>query len=181
MSRTRMIWQPRFESDYADGHDEYGRSPGPKRRASPIAAGFMQTTSRDYAAFLSALMRGQLLSDAARDTVLSPQIRIQSAHQFPSLDTATTSAYDAMHLGYGIGWGMYKSPHGEALFKEGHDEGWRNLALCFSNGDGTLIMTNSSNGEGVFKRLVQALLGNTALLFDWDVAGDNHGQFAMRT
>lgn len=168
MSRTSMIWQPRFESDYANGYDEYGRSLGPKRRASPIAAGSMQTTSRDYAAFLSALMRGQLLSNAARDSMLSAQIRIQSEHQFPSLDTATTSAYDAIHLSYGIGWGMYKSPYGEAFFKEGHDEGWRNLALCFSNGDGMLIMTNSSNGEGIFKPLVEALLGNTAFPFDWE-------------
>ena len=128
----------------------------------------MQTTSRDYAAFLSALMRGKLLSDGTRDSMLSPQIRIQSVHQFPSLATATTSAYDAIHLSYGIGWGLYHSPYGDAFFKEGHDEGWRNLALCFSNGDGILIMTNSSNGEGIFKPLVEALLGNTAFPFDWE-------------
>ena len=168
MSRTSMIWQPRFESDFANGYDEYGRSLGPKRRESPIAAGSMQTTARDYAAFLSALTRGKLLSDAARNSMLSPQIRIRSAHQFPSLDTATTSAYDAIQLSYGIGWGLYQSPYGEAFFKEGHDEGWRNLALCFSNGDGMLVMTNSSNGEGIFKPLVEALLGNTEFPFDWE-------------
>jgi hypothetical protein len=38
----------------------------------------------------------------------------------------------------------------------------RNLALCFLNGDGMLEMTNSSNGEGIFKPLVEALLGETA-------------------
>ena len=168
MSRTSMIWQPRFESDFANGYDEYGRLLGPKRRASPIAAGSMQTTPRDYAAFLSALIQGKLLSDAARDSMLSPQIRIQSAHQFPSLDTAITSTYEAIHLSYGIGWGLYQSPYGAAFFKEGHDEGWRNLALCFSNGDGMLIMTNSSNGEGIFRPLVEALLGNTAFPFDWE-------------
>lgn len=168
MSRTSMVWQPRFESDYANGYDEYGRSLGSKRRASPIAAGSMQTTPRDYAAFLSALMRGKLLSNAARESMLSAQIRIQSAHQFPSLDTAITSAYDPINLSYGIGWGLYQSTYGEAFFKEGHDEGWRNLALCFSNGDGILIMTNSSNGEGIFKPLVEALLGNTAFPFDWE-------------
>lgn len=168
MSRTSMTWQPRFESDFANGYDEYGRSLGAKRPASPIAAGSMQTTSRDYAAFLSALIRGKLLSEATRDRMLNPQIRIESAHQFPSLDTATTSAYDAIKLSYGIGWGLYESPYGEAFFKEGHDEGWRNLALCFQNGDGLLIMTNSSNGEGIFKPLVEALLGNTAFPFEWE-------------
>lgn len=168
MSRTSMIWLPRFELDFANGYDEYGRSLGAERRSSPNAAGSMQTTLRDYATFLSALMRGEVLSSAVRDGMLSPQIRIHSAHQFPSLNTDTTTAYDPIDLSYGIGWGLYKSPYGPAFFKEGHDEGWRNLALCFLNGDGMLMMTNSSNGEGIFRPLVGALLGETAFPFDWD-------------
>jgi CubicO group peptidase (beta-lactamase class C family) len=168
MSRTSMIWLPRFESDFADGYDEYGHSLGPERRTAPNAAGSMQTTLRDYSAFLSALMRGEVLSSAARDRMLSPQIRIHSAHQFPSLNTNTTPAYDPIELSYGVGWGLYKSPYGLAFFKEGHDEGWRNFALCFLNGDGILVMTNSSNGEGIFRPLLEALLGETAFPFDWD-------------
>ena len=168
MSRSSMVWQPRFESDFANGYDEAGRSLGPQRRSKPSAAGSMQTTPRDYAAFLSALIRGQVLSSSARQTMLSPQIRIHSASQFPSLGTATTRAYDQIELSYGVGWGVYKSPYGAAFFKEGHDEGWRNLALCFGNGDGMLVMTNSSNGEGIFKPLMEALLGETGFPFEWD-------------
>lgn len=168
MSRTSMIWLPRFESDFANGYDEFGHSLGPKRRTSPNAAGSMQTTPRDYATFLSAVMHGNVLSLAARDEMLSPQIRIHSAHQFPSLNTDSTTAYDAIDLSYGVGWGLYKSHSGPAFFKEGHDEGWRNLALCFSNGDGMLVMTNSSNGEGIFKPLVEALLGETGFPFEWE-------------
>jgi hypothetical protein len=168
MSRSSMIWLPRFESDFANGYDEYGRSLGPERYTSPIAAGSMLTTPRDYASFLSALMLGQVLSSAVRDRMLGPQIHIHSSHQFPSLNTDTTTAYDPIELSYGVGWGLYKSPYGPAFFKEGHAEGWRNLALCFLNGDGMLVMTNSSNGEGIFRPLVEALLGETAFPFDWD-------------
>jgi CubicO group peptidase (beta-lactamase class C family) len=168
MTRTSMVWEPRFESDFANGYDEYGRSLGPERRKSPRAAGSMQTTPRDYATFLSALMRGEVLKQATRDKMLSPQIRIHSAHQFPSLNTETTTANDPIELSYATGWGTYKSPYGWAFFKEGHDEGWRNLAICFPNGTGLLVMTNSSNGEGIFKPLVDALLGNTEFPFDWE-------------
>jgi CubicO group peptidase (beta-lactamase class C family) len=168
MTRSSMVWEPRFESDFANGYDEYGRSLGPERRSSPGAAGSMQTTPRDYALFLSALMRGEVLNAATRDKMLSPQIRIHSAHQFPSLTTETTSAYDPIELSYGVGWGLYKSPHGPAFFKEGHDAGWRHLALCFRNGDGMLVMTNSSNGEGIFKPLIDSLLGATAFPFEWE-------------
>ena len=48
-------------------------------------------------------MRGDLLSLCMRDKMLSPQIRIRSAHQFPSLNTETTTAYDPIELSYGIG------------------------------------------------------------------------------
>lgn len=168
MLRTSMIWLPRYDSDFANGYDEYGRSLGPERRIRPSAAGSMQTTLHDYATFLSALMRGAVLSPAVRDQMLAPQIRIHSTHQFPSLNPDTTTAYDPIELSYGVGWGLYNSPYGPAFFKEGHDEGWRNLALCFSNGNGMLVMTNSSNGEGIFKPLVEALLGETAFPFDWD-------------
>ncbi|MFZ0320863.1 MAG: serine hydrolase domain-containing protein [Candidatus Sulfotelmatobacter sp.] len=168
MTRTSMVWEPRFETDFANGYDEYGRSLGPERRDSTAAASSMLTTPRDYALFLSALMRGEVLSASIRDKMLSPQIRIRSAHQFPSLNTETTTAYDPIELSYGIGWGLYKSPYGPAFFKEGDNEGWRNFALCFRNGDGMLVMTNSSNGEGIFKALAEALLGETDFPFDWD-------------
>jgi hypothetical protein len=64
---------------------------------------------------------------------------------------------------------LYQSPNGRAFFKEGHDEGWRHLALCFDGrGRGILILTNSSNGEGIFKPLLDAVLGPTHFPFEWE-------------
>src|SRR4029077_10939715 len=31
MTRTSMVWQDRFNGDYANGYDEYGRSLGPQK------------------------------------------------------------------------------------------------------------------------------------------------------
>jgi CubicO group peptidase (beta-lactamase class C family) len=168
MTRTSMVWEPRFEDDFANGYDEYGRSLGPEKRPTPDAGGSMQTTPQDYATLLSAIMRGEILNTRTRGKMLSPQVLIHSAHQFPSLAKATTTANDAIRLRYGLGWGLYSSPYGKAFFKEGHDEGWRHLALCFNNGSGILIMTNSSNGEGIFKPLIDSVLGPTSFPFDWE-------------
>lgn len=168
MTRSSMVWEPRFESDFASGYDEFGRSLGPEKRSTPDAAGSMQTTLRDYAAFLSAVMRRKALSTVSTGKMFNSEISIHSAHQFPSLATATTTANDAIRLRYGLGWGMYSSHYGKAFFKEGHDEGWRHLALCFNNGSGILIMTNSSNGEGIFKPLLDSVLGATSFPFDWE-------------
>ncbi len=168
MTRTSMVWEPRFEDDFANGYDEYGRSLGPERRSSPDAAGSMQTTVQDYATFLSAVMRRTILNTRTTGRMLSPQVTIHSAHQFPSLATVTTTANDGIRLRYGLGWGLYSSPYGKAFFKEGHDEGWRHIALCFANGSGILIMTNSSNGEGIFKPIIDSVLGASSFPFDWE-------------
>ena len=72
MTRTSMVWEPRFEDNFANGYDEYGRSLGPEKHSAPDAAGSMQTTLRDYAAFLSALMRGKILKTRTFGTMRCP-------------------------------------------------------------------------------------------------------------
>ena len=169
MTRSSMVWQTRFESDYANGYDEYGRSMGPERRKIADAAGSMQTTPRDFARFMVAVMQGERLSKQTRELMLSPQVQIASKHQFPTMENETTDENKAIRLSYGLGWGLYWSPYGKAFFKEGHDEGWRNYTVCFDKPkNGMLIMTNSSNGEGIFKGLLETSLKDTFTPIEWE-------------
>jgi CubicO group peptidase (beta-lactamase class C family) len=81
----------------------------------------------------------------------------------------TTSENEAIRLSYGLGWGVFWTPYGRAFFKEGHDDGWRNYAVCFDKpGTGIVIMTNSSNGEGIFKELLETILRNTFTPVEWE-------------
>ena len=169
MNRTSMIWNQKFESDYANGYDEYGRSLGPQKRTNADAAGSMQTTISDFAAFMQEVMAGKLLRPEIRQQMLSPQIAITSKHEFPSLSEETTEENKAIHLSYGLGWGLYWTPHDEAVFKEGHDVGWRNYTVCFDNSKiGIVIMTNSGNGEGIFKPLLETLVKDTYTPIEWE-------------
>jgi CubicO group peptidase (beta-lactamase class C family) len=169
MTRTSMVWEERFESDFANGYDEYGRSLGPQRRKTADAAGSMQTTLRDYANFLAAILQARNPDAKMRELMLTPQVEIASRHEFPSLNTETTTANKGIRLSYGLGWGLYFTPHGRAFFKEGHDEGWRHYTVCFDkSGAGILIMTNSSNGEGIYKELIETLLHNAYTPIEWE-------------
>jgi CubicO group peptidase (beta-lactamase class C family) len=169
MTRTSMVWKPAFESDYANGYDEYGRSLGPEKWDHADAAGSMQTTVRDFARFLAAVMRGEGLDRKAWQEMLSPQIRIHSKHEFPSLESLTTNENDAIRLSYGLGWGLFWTADGKAFFKEGHDVGWRNYTVGVPEKKiGIVIMTNSANGEGIYKEVLESLLHDPYTPIEWE-------------
>jgi CubicO group peptidase (beta-lactamase class C family) len=100
MTRTSMVWEQRFEDDYANGYDEQGESRGPERRPRGDAAGSMQTTLRDYARFVQGVLGSTILDRESRELMLSPQIQIISKHEFPSLSTETTGGepFDSSQL-----------------------------------------------------------------------------------
>jgi CubicO group peptidase (beta-lactamase class C family) len=169
MTRTSMVWRWRFEADHANGYDEQENSLGPQRRWSADPAGGMQTTLADFALFIQAVMQGTGLGKETRDLMLTPQIPISSKHEFPSLSTETTDENKSIRLSYGLGWGLYWTPYGKAFFKEGHDDGWRHYTVCFDDAKiGIVIMTNSSNGEGIYKGLLETLLKNTYTPIEWE-------------
>jgi len=169
MTRTSMVWQEKFANDFANGYDEYGRSLGAHQWKHADAAGSMLSTVRDLARFLEAVMQGKNLRGQTHQQVLSPQIQITSRHEFPSLNMETTDANKPIRLSYGLAWGLYWTPYGEAFFKEGHDEGWRNYTVCFTKPQtGIVILTNSSNGEGIFKEVLETVLKNNFTPIEWE-------------
>lgn len=169
MTRTGMIWRDDFADNLAIGYDEHGKALGHKRRESVRAAGSMDTTVDDYARLLAAMVRGDGLSAASHATWLKPVVRIRSTQQFPTIGSPDTSANDAIGLGYGLGMARYRSTHGPVFFKTGHDDGTNNLALCqMDTRDCVLLMSNSSNGEGIFAYLLEATLGETCYPWYWE-------------
>jgi len=169
MTRTSLVWQPAFENDWASGYNESGRALGPQRRTRPDAAGSMQTTLTDFARFIEAVMQGRALGREARAQMFSPQIAIRSRTQFPTLSTDTTDRNDGIRLSYGLGWGLFWTPAGQAIFKEGHDDGWQHYVVMFpERGTAMLIMSNSSNAEGIFQALLEQVIADTYTPVEWE-------------
>jgi CubicO group peptidase (beta-lactamase class C family) len=169
MTRTSMTWSLKFEANHAKGFAENEKSLGPQRRLRADAAGSMLTTPADFSKFVEAVLQGRGLKPETKNLMLSPQITIDAKHQFPTLSTETTDDNKGIRLSYGLAWGLYWTPYGKAFFKEGHDDGWRNYAVCFDDAKmGILIMTNSSNGEGIYKELLETLQRNTFTPVEWE-------------
>ena len=169
MKRSAMTWRDDFAENLAEGYTQ-DLTHEPHRRWKEVgAAGSLDTTLDDWAKFLSAVARGEGLSKAAKSEMIRRQVEIDSERQFPTLLPGKTDRWKAMGLGYGLGWGVFESPLGHAFFKEGHDEGTANYAVCIEpSRDCILLMSNSTRAEGIFATLVDELLGPVNLPAEWE-------------
>jgi len=168
MQRSSMLWEPRFEGDHVVEYDEAGHSLGTQRRKRADAAGGMQTTLADYARFVLAAMDGQGLRNSSRAQMFAAQVKIRARHEFPTFE-AESGANRDIDLSYGLGWGLYRTRYGRAIFKEGHDDGLRHYVVYFERARiGLLIMTNSANGESIYQELLETLLRDTFTPLEWE-------------
>jgi len=169
MRRTSFIWQPAFETDYAVGHDRNGDTLPKLKREQTYAAGSMETTIADYTRFVAAVMQGKGLSRASQQQMFSPQIAVDGYREVSiPRDTAASREGEKIQLSYGLGWGLFNSPLGKAYFKEGHIDGWVHYTIAFPEDRSALvILCNNSNGESIFKELVEMLTGVT-LPWKWE-------------
>ena len=169
MTRTSMTWRDDFADNNTQGYQLDGALEPHDHRDNVSAAGSMDTTITDWSRFLAGFARGDGLSAASHREMLRQQIAINSAAQFPSLTEATTEAYRAINLGYGLGWGLYDTPFGRAFFKEGHNDSTANYAMCVAaRRDCVVLMSNSVRAEGIFLPLVDELMGRTNLPWAWE-------------
>ena len=170
MPRTNMTWmEDKFAADHALPHNKQNRPMPLNKRMSASAGGSMQTSIADFSRFIAGVMQGQGLKRQTRDEMFKPQIEIFSRHQFPTLSTETTDANRNIRLSYGLGWGLYFSPVGKAIFKEGHDDGFQHYTVMFDDaGSGIILMSNSDNAEGIVQGLLETLLGNRWTPVEWE-------------
>ncbi|SFF21797.1 Beta-lactamase [Pedobacter antarcticus] len=169
MKNSAYTWLPKFEGDYALGYNQEGKSYEKDKDNEARSASTLETTLDDYTAFVETLLQGKGLKKTLRDEMFKPQIRLRSVNQFGPLSRKDTSAYDAISLSYGLGWGLLKSPYGWGAFKEGHGDGFQHYCIVFPEiGTGIIIMTNSDNGESIFKDLLETTIGDEYTPWKWE-------------
>jgi CubicO group peptidase (beta-lactamase class C family) len=168
MRHTSLVWRPEFESHAATEYDAGGKRVEHVRHDQARAAGSMDTTVDDYARFLAGVLRGEGLSPALAQAMLSPQIAIVSPQEFPAQWPGETDVYRPIGLSYGLGWGVFRSLLGPAFFKEGHSDSTNNVVLGFrAHRSGIVMLSNSGNGERMFYPAITALFGQTCLPWFW--------------
>ena len=170
MNTTSLTWNNRFLANNAVRYGSTGNFLNYTRKDNARASGSMATSVNDLSRFLEALFANRILKPATREQMLTPQIKINAAHQFPTLDPATSEEGPAVGLSYGLGWGLLThTKYGSAFFKEGHGDGAENYVICFTrHQDCMILLTNSDNGELAFRPLLEQLFGDTVTPWTWE-------------
>jgi len=169
MNRTSYQWQSRFEDDYCLGHQSTGKLYEKDKDNDVRAASTMETTLDDYSLFTEAVLKDALLNKEMSKEMFTPQIRLRSIQQFGPLQFRDSSGNDGIQLSYGLGWGLLQSPNGTGAFKEGHGDGFQHYTILFpKTGTGIVIMTNSDNGESIFKELLEITIGDIYTPWYWE-------------
>lgn len=169
MGDTSMTWRDNYDGRFAYGYTDDGQRQPFAHRRKPDVAGSMDTTLADWARFLAAVTRGDGLSQAAHAAMTRSTVSIDSPAQFPSLTDTRTDRWKGIKLGYAVGWGTFESRFGHAFFKEGHDDGTDNYAVCVDTRQSCiLLMANDNRATAIFVPLVNQLLGPVGLPAEWE-------------
>lgn len=184
MHSASMLWNERFAANVADRYDMHEEFIAHTRRDRARAAGSMTTSVADLVRFTAALLADpsqgkrignlqptpSILRPKTMKAMLTPVIRIDALHEFPTLEGAKGTEGPTVGLAYGLGWGLLtKTKYGPAFFKEGHGDGAQNYMICFTkHRDCMILLTNSDNGELAFRPLLEHILGDTVTPWVWE-------------
>jgi D-alanyl-D-alanine-carboxypeptidase/D-alanyl-D-alanine-endopeptidase len=168
MKNSAYTFLPAYEQDYSFGHNEKGAIYEKDKDNEARSASTLETTLDDLSLFFEGVMQKKTISRKSANEMFSPQIRIRSVEQMGPLSRRDTTANDAIQLSYGLGFGLLKTPYGWGAFKEGHGDGFQHYVILFpKSGTGVLIMTNSDNGESIFKELLELTIADKYTPWKW--------------
>ncbi|WP_235068206.1 serine hydrolase [Asticcacaulis sp. YBE204] len=169
MKRTSLIWRSDFATNLADGWDAEGKVEPHDERSKVRAAGSMDTTITDFAAFAAAYVRGDGLSPAGRAELVRPQLPITTKSQFNSLQAELPIDQRRKDLAAGLGVIVFEGPQGRGFYKGGHNDTTGNTWVCVDKSKRcVVILSNDVRAEKAFPRLVKFVLGDTGVPYDWE-------------
>jgi CubicO group peptidase (beta-lactamase class C family) len=129
------------------------------------AASTLNTTAKDYALFVEAVLNGKGLRPATLREMETPQIaldpecRICIKHEPKQL---------SMNLFWGLGWGIQRKDGSDALWHWGDNGAFKGFVMAEPKSkSGVVMFANSQNGLEIAKPLIDEAMGQESLAFEW--------------
>jgi CubicO group peptidase (beta-lactamase class C family) len=145
MKDSSYTWRSQYRNRAAFPHRYL--KPGkirPSKKGNPAAS--LTTTANDYARFLAAVLNGEGLKDRTFKEMLTPQVKTEKSAS----------------LSWGLGWGLYESTKGNAIWQWGDNGTFK--AFCIGYPDkkmGLVYFANNFCGLTVLEEMLQLVLGGS--------------------
>jgi CubicO group peptidase (beta-lactamase class C family) len=153
MKNSILVFNPNLHKNSTEGFNKKGIKVKGYAPTSANAAASMRTTANDYALFVIALMKNQLLKEETTNQMLLPQIGISEK------DT---------NLSWGLGWGLEKKENDVAFWHWGDNSGYKCFVIALKNEQTALIyFTNSDKGLNIQHKLLALTTGYEFGLCEW--------------
>ena len=118
----------------------------------PRSASTLETILDDYTLFIECVFNHKTLKPESPKAMFSPQLKIKSLLQHGPLRFKDSTLNDNIKLSAELSWLILQSPHGIGALKEAHGDGFQHYSILFpKSGTGIAILTNSDNGQSLFK------------------------------
>jgi CubicO group peptidase (beta-lactamase class C family) len=165
MRNSSYVWRDSFASLAATGYDSQGR-PGEREKPKEAgAASSLNTTAKDYALFVNAVLNGKGLSPSMLRQMETPEIAVDPAcriciKQEPGALSET--------LFWGLGWGIQRGEQGAMLWHWGDNGVFKAFVMADpASKSGVVIFANGQDALKVAKPIIDTAMGTECLAFDW--------------
>jgi len=165
MTSSSYVWKSSFDAVMATGHEADGKPTDKWKPNEAGAASTLNTTAKDYALFVEAVLNGKGLKPATlremetSQVALDPGCRICVNHEPKQL---------SKNLFWGLGWGIERNGGREWIWHWGDNGSFKAFVMAEPKTKaGVVMFANSENGLELAQPLVDEAMGERFLAFEW--------------
>ncbi len=163
MNDSSFVWRADFEHRCATGHDSHGHAAQKLQPLEAHAAFSLRSTATDLARFLIAALR----ADSLAQNMFQAQIAVNDSASWHS-DWPRAVIQTSPNVFWGLGWGLELTPQGRCCWQWGDNPGFKAFALAsLETGDGFVALTNSENGDRLWRDLAREFLPGQHPALSW--------------
>jgi CubicO group peptidase (beta-lactamase class C family) len=165
MTSSSYVWRPDFDALTGTGYDSDGKPDKLVKPTEALAASTLNTTAKDYALFVEAILNGNGLKPATLremetpEIALDPECRICIKQEPKQL---------SKNLFWGLGWGIERKDGTDVLWHWGDNGSFKAFVMAEpKTKSGVVMFANSEKGLEVAKPVVDEVMGRGSLAFEW--------------
>lgn len=160
LERSSYVWQEKFNDNYAFPHGNLKQTFKKRKPKEGNTAYSLQTTAKDYARFLQAVMNNERLKKATTKRMLTRQINV------PEKNWSAGPLSES--IGWALGWGTEKTERSQYFWQWGDNGPFKGFVMFDPVAKkGVVYFANSSAGLTIAPTICERVFGEEHPVFSW--------------